>query len=81
MKHAGHIKMRQEPIPMPACKDEMLAIASRLAQPFPEVRVDFYVVGGKPVIGELTFTTGFGYFTEDYYEYLGKKMIIKELNS
>ena len=56
----------------------MLEIASKLAEPFPEVRVDFYIVNDKPVIGELTFTTGYGYFTDEYYELLGSKMVINQ---
>lgn len=79
LKSNGHHKLRQEPIPMPVCKDEMLSIATRLAQPFPEVRVDFYVVGDKPVIGELTFTTGYGYFTDEYYDYLGSKIDLSKI--
>lgn len=65
-------------IPVPPCLDEMLEIASKLAEPFPEVRVDFYIVNDKPVIGELTFTTGYGYFTDEYYELLGSKMVINQ---
>lgn len=68
-------------IPAPSCLDEMTEIARKLAEPFPEVRVDFYVINNKPVIGELTFTTGYGYFTDEYYDLLGSKMVIKELNN
>lgn len=60
-------------ISKPVCLDEMLSMASGLSKPFKEVRVDFYVVDNRPVIGELTFTTGYGYFTEDYYRCLGDK--------
>lgn len=60
-------------IPQPLCLSQMTDIASKLSKPFHEVRVDFYVINNKPVIGELTFTTGFGYFTEEYYRYLGDK--------
>ena len=61
-------------IPKPICWEEMLKIAKTLAQPFQEVRVDLYVVNDKPYIGELTFTSGYGYFTEDYYNFLGNKI-------
>lgn len=61
-------------IPKPGCLDEMMEMARKMAKPFPEVRVDFYVVKGKPVIGELTFSTGYGYFTDEYYNYLGSKI-------
>lgn len=66
-------------IPKPACLEEMLKIASKLSESFPEVRVDFYVVDNKPVIGELTFSTGYGYFTKEYYNYLGDKCDISAL--
>lgn len=61
-------------VPKPRCLGEMLEMARQMAKPFPEVRVDFYVVNGRPVIGELTFSTGYGYFTDEYYNYLGSKI-------
>lgn len=61
-------------IPKPQCLDEMLEIAAKLSKPFEEVRVDFYVIQHKPIIGEMTFTAGYGFFTDDYYEYLGQKI-------
>lgn len=57
----------------PECFDKMKEIASTLSKPFPEVRVDFYIIDNKPIIGELTFSTGYGYFTKEYYDYLGSK--------
>lgn len=60
-------------IPKPACLEKMIEIAQKLSKPFPEVRVDFYIIDNKPIIGELTFSTGYGYFTEEYYDYLGNK--------
>jgi len=41
--------------PRPACLERMLDQAERLGRPFPFARADFYVVGGEPVFGELTF--------------------------
>ena len=38
----------------PECYDEMLKIAERLSKPFPFVRVDFYDLSGKPILGEMT---------------------------
>lgn len=66
-------------IPKPECLDQMIEIAKKLAKPFPEVRVDFYIVKEKPFIGELTFSTGYGYFTDDYYQYLGSKINLDRL--
>ena len=58
-------------VPEPESLDEMLKYASVLSEGFPEVRVDFYEVEGKPVFGEMTFTTGYGYFTDEFYDILG----------
>lgn len=43
-------------IPRPITLPDMLAAAATLAAPFPFVRVDFYSIGDRPVLGELTFT-------------------------
>ena len=62
-------------IPRPLCLDEMIEIASKLSEEFPHVRVDMYVsIDNRPIIGELTFSTGYGYFSHDYYKYLGSKV-------
>lgn len=50
----------------------MLEIASTLSKGQPEMRVEMYLVDDKPVIGELTMSSEYGYFTENYYNYLGK---------
>lgn len=65
-------------VPRPKCLVEMFEIARKISAPFPELRLDFYVIDGKPFIGEMTFTSGYGYYTDEYYEYLGKKMITKK---
>lgn len=70
--HYPHFKNIQ--IPKPECLESMLKFAKRLSAGFPEVRVDFYIVNNTPKFGELTFSTGFGYFTEEYYKYLGSKI-------
>jgi hypothetical protein len=67
-------------IPMPKCLDEMLEMSRKLSKPFHQVRVDFYVLNNKPIIGELTFTTGTGFFTNDFYEYLGSKIDLNNKN-
>lgn len=76
----GHFEFRKDlVIPKPECLDEMLKIASKLSEPFSEVRVDFYVVNDKPIIGELTFSAGYGNLTDEYYNYLGNKCDISGL--
>lgn len=40
--------------------DKMVEIARKLAKPFPFVRVDFYEIGDKVMVGEMTFYSGGG---------------------
>lgn len=70
----GKFTFSDKLVPKPPCLQEMLGIAKTLSRPFPEVRVDFYVVKGRPVLGELTFTAGYGNLTESYYDELGAKI-------
>ena len=45
----------------PPCLDEMLYVATERSRPFRFVWVGFYVVNGKPLVGEMTFfPTGAG---------------------
>lgn len=63
-----------EDVPRPECLDEMIEIATKLAQGFGHVRVDLYAVDGHPYFGEMTFTNGSGFepiFPDDYDELLG----------
>ena len=62
-------------IPKPENFEKMLAIASKLSEDFPFVRVDLYNVSGKVYFGELTFYPWSGYvkFTPDEFDIdLGK---------
>lgn len=43
-------------IPKPVAYDEMLEAAENLSKPFPFVRMDFYAIKGKAILGEMTFT-------------------------
>lgn len=43
-------------IPKPAAYEEMIDAAEKLSKPFPFVRMDFYSIEGKAVLGEMTFT-------------------------
>lgn len=61
-------------LPKPDSLSEMLEKAKKLSEGFPEVRVDFYDVQGHVVFGELTFTSGFGSYSSDFYDYLGTKI-------
>ncbi|HJV48054.1 MAG TPA: ATP-grasp fold amidoligase family protein [Geothrix sp.] len=42
--------------PPPDCYPEMLEAAEALSKPFPYVRMDFYSVSGRALLGEMTFT-------------------------
>lgn len=55
----------------------MLKVASELSKGFPQVRVDFYEIDGKPLLSELTFTTTGGcikYLTDDFLKELGAQI-------
>jgi hypothetical protein len=43
-------------IPKPQAYDEMIAVAEILSKPFPFVRMDFYSIHGRAILGEMTFT-------------------------
>jgi hypothetical protein len=49
--------------PRPEALDTMIWIAETLGEDFPFVRVDLYVVDGRPYVGELTFTPSAGFHT------------------
>lgn len=61
-----HYHIREAELPKPKNLDKMVECARKLAQPFPQVRVDLYDIDGKIYFGELTFTSLGGmmnYFT------------------
>ena len=66
-------------IPKPECLGEMLEVASKPSKPFPQVRADFYIINNRPVIGELTVTAGYGFYTDEVYEYLGSKVDLSKV--
>ena len=74
LRHNHSYGVKEEKYPKPVCLEQVLDMASVLSKPFPEVRVDFFVVDNKPVIGELTFTSGYGNYTDEFYDYLGGKV-------
>jgi hypothetical protein len=51
--------------PRPQALGEMIRIAETLGEGFPFVRVDLYDIGGRPYVGELTFTPSSGFHTLD----------------
>ena len=65
--------------PKPESLQKMIEVARILAEGFPQVRVDFYDIDGEPVFGEMTFTAGYGSFSEEYYKYLGSKIDLSKV--
>jgi hypothetical protein len=43
-------------IPKPDAYDEIINVAEKLSKPFPFVRMDFYSINAKAMLGEMTFT-------------------------
>ena len=75
-----YIKAKQK-LPKPVCLQEMLNCAKILSSGFPQVRVDFYIVGNKLYFGEMTFTSKGGYmdfYTEDFLLQMGKHITLPE---
>lgn len=63
----------------PESYDEMIKIAEKLSKPFPFVRVDFYDLNGKPILGEMTFTPAgcaARYYNENGLKILGSMINI-----
>ena len=58
--YSGDYPQYEHLIDKPPCLDEMIDIAKRLSEGFIYVRVDLYVVEGRPKFGEMTFTPGNG---------------------
>ena len=52
----------EEEVKKPVCLQQMLDCSRDLSAPFPFVRVDFYIVNGQLVFGELTFTPAGGLY-------------------
>lgn len=62
--------------------DEMIALAERLADRFPFVRVDFYSVQGKTIFGEMTFYPADGRYSfhpEEYNRIIGDMITLPKL--
>ena len=54
---------------------QMLTIASKLSEGFPQARIDFYEVNNHPYFGEITLTSAAGrmdYFSESALMEMGK---------
>lgn len=68
-------------IPRPAKLDEMIAIANKLASPFPHVRIDMYYVDEQIIFGEMTFSTSGNIlwnYTEETRRNWGEELILPQ---
>lgn len=65
-------KKTDVPLQKPAVFDEMIALAEKLAIPFPFVRVDLYCVNNQIYFGEMTFTPAKGtlIFDDDQADFI-----------
>ncbi|MHC1725279.1 MAG: ATP-grasp fold amidoligase family protein [Syntrophobacteraceae bacterium] len=59
--------------PRPAALPELLSASEKLAAPFPFVRIDFYCIAGRAVLGEMTFTPN-GCINSSYTDYAQQEM-------
>ena len=48
-------------IPRPSVLEKMLELAQKLSAGFPHLRTDFYIVGERLYVGEMTFFHGTGF--------------------
>lgn len=60
MPFASRVPNARQPAPRPEKLEEMVEVARRLAEDFPFVRVDLYLIEDRIYFGELTFTSGGG---------------------
>ncbi len=68
-------------IPKPEAYEEIIQAAEKLSKPFPFVRMDFYSIDGKALLGEMTFTPAGckdSYITDLGQQVLGKLIKLPE---
>lgn len=76
----GHHKYDKLNIKKPECLEEMLYASRLLSEGQPQMRVDFYEIGGKLYFGELTLSSLGGnmdYISPKYLKIMGDKAIIR----
>lgn len=80
-RSTSHYVLAKEPITRPSTLDRMLEAASILSKGFPELRADFYEIGGKTYFGEMTFTASSGqnnFYTQEFKTILGNFVTLPE---
>ena len=79
MLASPHMTVATKALPRPSCLEEMIKAARILSKPFPELRLDMYVVGDKAYFGEMTFTSLGGmmdFYTPEYLLEMGKQVTL-----
>ena len=74
----------EKKIPKPEKLNEMIEIAKKLSDGFPQVRVDLFLINNKIYFGEMTFTSGAGfsrYFPRKQDFVLGDKLRLPGLEN
>ena len=56
LKYSKTSLLANRSIPKPEAYEEIMEAAEKLSKPFPFVRIDFYSINGKAILGEMTFT-------------------------
>lgn len=69
----------EKQVKKPKSFDVMVHACKELGKDIPYVRIDFYEIAGNPIFGEMTFTTAYDYFTNEYYDYLGSKIDLNKI--
>ena len=67
LEYSKSSQMANRSVQKPVSYDEMVKTAELLSKPFPFVRIDYYCIQGKAIIGEMTFTPC-GCIDTDYTE-------------
>ncbi len=69
-----------ELLPKPVTLSTMIEACQKLSSNIPFVRMDFYEINGRAILGEMTFTMGFGSLKNEFYDHLGHKLDITKCN-
>lgn len=83
MPFERHYRSSNSEIVKPKTYEEMSALAERLAEKIPFLRVDFYEIDGRTYFGELTFYPGSGFEEfnpEEWDRELGDWIVIPEIS-
>lgn len=65
LKNTTKYAAPEKATPKPKCLEEIISCCKALSKPFPFVRIDFYIINGSPIFGEMTFTPSGGILTSE----------------